>query len=234
MDLPSFPRIDLFAAGVNALSATLVARSPKHNRGYTLIGLLIIGFIGGIGGGLTRDVLLNDLPGPLTDVKFLIACLAMGVLALLIDEYSIKKGDRFRKRVVSVVKSFTLPWFAILGAEKALEHDLGIFAAIVIGVIATTAGGVVIDLFSGVTPEIVRRAEHLVTTAILASGSYTVLAVFTTVNPFFITLIAAGVAFAFRIIAVRTHWEEIVPGEASQPHDALRRLRLSEHELASR
>jgi len=211
MDLPSFPRVDLFAAAINALSATLVARSPKHNRGYTLLGLLIIGFIGGIGGGLTRDVLLNELPGPLTHVSYLIACLVMGALALAIDQYSISKGDHFRKRVVSVVKSFTLPWFAILGAHKALDHDLGIFAAIVIGVIATTAGGVVIDLFSNVTPEILRRAEHLVTTAILAGGVYSVLAMTTTVNPFYVTVIAVAVAFAFRLIAVRTHWEELVP-----------------------
>jgi uncharacterized membrane protein YeiH len=215
MDLPSFPRVDLFAAGINALNATLVARSPKHDRGYTLIGLLIIGFVGGIGGGLTRDVLLNDVPGPLTDVKFLIACLAMGVLALALDQYSIRKGEYFRKRVLWVVKSFTLPWFAILGAHKALDHHLGIFAAIAIGVIATTAGGVLIDLFSGVTPEILRRAEHLVTTAILAAALYSGLAVGThgAIPPFFITLIAAVVAFAFRLIAVRTHWEEIVPSE---------------------
>ena len=42
----------------------------------------------------------------------------------------------------SSCKSFSLPWFAILGAHKALEHDLGIFAAICVGLLATTAGGV--------------------------------------------------------------------------------------------
>ena len=36
----------------------------------------------------------------------------------------------------------------------------GIFTAIAIGLIATTAGGVFIDLFSGVTPEIVRPAQQ--------------------------------------------------------------------------
>jgi len=92
MDLPSFPRIDVFAAGINALNATLIARSPSHNRGYTLVGVLIIAFIGGVGGGVTRDVLLNDLPGPLTHVVFLIACLLMGLLGLAIDAYSVRRG----------------------------------------------------------------------------------------------------------------------------------------------
>jgi uncharacterized membrane protein YeiH len=138
----------------------------------------------------------------------------MALLALVIDHYAIRRGEQFRKHTLVVLKSFSLPWFAILGAHKALDHDLGIFAAIVVGVVATTAGGVVIDLFSGVTPEIVQRAGHLVTTAILAATVYAVLAVVTkgSLSFFPITLIAVATSFTFRMIAVRTHWEEIVPG----------------------
>ena len=55
MDLPNFPHIDLFAAGINALNGVLVARNPAHNRGYTVAGLLIMAFFGGIGGGISRD-----------------------------------------------------------------------------------------------------------------------------------------------------------------------------------
>ena len=64
MDLPGFPHIDLFSAGINALYGVLVARTPSHNRGYTLVGLLVMAYFGGIGGGVARDVLLNELPGP--------------------------------------------------------------------------------------------------------------------------------------------------------------------------
>ena len=81
-----------------------------------------------------------------------------------------------------IFKSFTLPWFAILGAHKALEHNLGIWSAIIVGLIATTAGGVFIDLFSGVTPEIVRPSQQLVTTAVLASSTYILLALATEVR----------------------------------------------------
>jgi uncharacterized membrane protein YeiH len=64
MTLPSSPNVDLFSAGINALNGVLVARHPSHNRGYALVGLVIMGFFGGIGGGAARDVLLNDVPGP--------------------------------------------------------------------------------------------------------------------------------------------------------------------------
>jgi uncharacterized membrane protein YeiH len=212
MYLPSFPNVDLFSAGINALTGVLVARNPSHDRGYAVVGLLIMGFFGGIGGGVTRDVLLNDIPSPIKDPIYLLVCLAMGLLGLAIYRYAESKEEQFRTRTLAFFKSFTLPWFAILGAHKALDHGLGIFASIVVGLIATTAGGVLIDLFSGVTPEIVRPSQHLVTTAVLASTIYTVIAVGDKSLAFFpVTLIAVLVAFVFRVFAVREHWRQIVP-----------------------
>jgi uncharacterized membrane protein YeiH len=213
MTLPSFPNLDLFSAGINALNGVLVARNPSHNRGYTVAGLLIMAFFGGIGGGVSRDVLLNDIPSPLKDPIYLLVCVLMGLLGLAIYRYLDSKEERFRTRTLAFFKSFTLPWFAILGAHKALDEGLGIFTAIVIGLIATTAGGVFIDLFSGVTPEIVRPSEQLVTTAVLAGTVYALIAVhYKETNSFFpVTLIAVLVAFLFRVLAVREHWPSIVP-----------------------
>src|SRR5271169_4272564 len=213
MNLPSFPNVDLFSAGVNALYGVLVARQPSHNRGYTAAGLLIMAYFGGIGGGVVRDVLLNDVPSPLQDSTYLFVCLLMGLLGLAIYHFAESREERFRTRTLAYFKSFTLPWFAILGAHKALDHGLGIFSAIVIGLIATTAGGVLIDLFSGVTPEIVRPSQQLVTTAIIASLTYTLLALATKSDPHFfpVTLIAVLVSFTFRVFAVRDHWPSVVP-----------------------
>jgi uncharacterized membrane protein YeiH len=213
MTLPSFPSVDLFSAGINALNGVLVARNPSHNRGYAVVGLLIMAYFGGIGGGVTRDLLLSEIPSPLKNPAYLFVCLLMGLLGLAIYHYADSKEERFRTRTLAYFKSFSLPWFAILGAHKALEHDLGIFAAIVIGLIATTAGGVFIDIFSGVTPEIVRPSEHIVTTAVLASGVYTLIAVFEKNSQSFfpVTLIAVLVSFTFRVFAVREHWPQIVP-----------------------
>jgi uncharacterized membrane protein YeiH len=213
MDLPSFPHVDMFSAGINALYGVLVASQPTHNRGYTAAGLLIMAFFGGIGGGVTRDILLNEIPSPIKDPNYLLVCLLMGLLGLAIYRYADSMEEQFRTRTLAFFKSFTLPWFAILGAHKALEHHLGIWTAIVVGVIATTAGGVFIDLFSGVTPEIVRPSEQLVTTAVLASTVYTLLAAqqVKSLTFFPVTLIAVLVAFLFRAFAVREHWPSIVP-----------------------
>jgi uncharacterized membrane protein YeiH len=216
MNLPSFPNVDLFSAGVNALNGALVARHPSHNRGYTMAGIVIMAYFGGIGGGVSRDVLLAGIPAPIKDPYYLLVCPLMGLLGLAIYRYADSKEEQFRTRTLAFFKSFTLPWFAILGAHKALDQNLGIFSAIAIGLIATTAGGVFIDVFSGVTPEIVRPCEHIVTTAVLASTVYSLLAMLQNASLTFfpVTLISVLVSFTFRVFAVREHWPQIVPLDA--------------------
>src|SRR6185436_3578869 len=108
MTLPSYPNVDLFSAGINALNGVLVARNPSHDRGYTVVGLMIMAFFGGIGGGVTRDVLLNDIPSPLKDPIYLVVCLLMSVLGLAIYRYADAREERFRTRTLAFFKSFTL------------------------------------------------------------------------------------------------------------------------------
>src|SRR6478609_6641195 len=101
MNLPSFPNVDLFSAGINALNGVLVARNPSHNRGYAVVGLLIMAFFGGIGGGVTRDILLNDIPSPLRDPMYPLVCVLMGILGLVIYKYAESKEEHFRKRTLA-------------------------------------------------------------------------------------------------------------------------------------
>jgi uncharacterized membrane protein YeiH len=216
MNLPSFPNVDLFSAGVNAINGVLVARNPSHNRGYAVVGLLIMAFFGGIGGGVSRDMMLAEIPAPFKDPAYFIVCFVMGYLGLAIYRYLETKEERFRTRTLAFFKSFSLPWFAILGAHKALDHGLGFFGAVLIGLIATTAGGMCIDLISGVTPEIMRPSEHMVTTAVLASTVYSAIAILGKGSAHFfpVTLISVSLAFAFRVMAVRGHWPQMVPLQA--------------------
>jgi uncharacterized membrane protein YeiH len=212
MILPNYPQLDMFSAGVNALYGVMIAGQPSHNRGFTAAGLVIMAFFGGIGGGVTRDVLLNDIPSPFRDPYYLLTCLLMALVGLAIYRYVATREERFRTRTMAFLKSFSLPWFAILGAHKALEHGLGMWTAIVVGVIATNAGGVLIDIFSGVTPDIVKPSEQLFTASVLASTVYTGLWELTKGRSFFpVTLIAVGVTFIFRVLAVKEHFPSIVP-----------------------
>jgi uncharacterized membrane protein YeiH len=213
MYLPSFPHVDEFSAGVNALNGVLVARNKSHDRGFTLAGLIIMAFFGGIGGGVSRDLMLASIPSPFQGSAYFFICLLMGLLGVAIYRYLESKEERFRTRTLAYFKSFSLPWFAILGAHKALDHGLGFVGAVLIGTIATNAGGVLIDVISGVTPDLVMPSQQLVSASVLSAGVYAGIAIAMKGSSGFfpVTLIAVTAGFTFRVLAVRDHWPSIIP-----------------------
>ena len=78
-----FTTIDLIAASTNALNGALLARRPDHYRNFTVVGILLMALLGGIGGGVTRDVLLNKIPGAFTNPAYILLCLAAGIVGYL-------------------------------------------------------------------------------------------------------------------------------------------------------
>ncbi len=205
--LGDFVIIDLIAATTNAFNGALLARQPSHNRSYTLVGLLLIAVIGGIGGGVTRDILLNDVPSALTNPWYLILCAVAAGLALRIA--SVSSPGR-TARLFDFMSIFSLPWYAAIGTSKALDADLPLIACVLIGVVGPTAGRYFIDLTSGVTPQHFVRGEWFVGTAVLTSATYIVLdGAGLEIWP--ATLGAFAVGFAFRFLSRRLGWEEPLP-----------------------
>ena len=137
LDLGSFTIIDLIAATTNAFNGAILARQPSHYRKYTIVGILLLAIFGGIGGGVSRDVLLNDIPSALTNPLYLILCAVAGFLALRISG---QLDEARTTRLFDFMSAFSLPWYAAVGCNKALEADLPYLACILIGVVGPTAG----------------------------------------------------------------------------------------------
>ena len=78
-----FTTIDLIAASTNALNGALLARRPDHFRNWTVVGIVLMAFFGGMGGGITRDVMLAHIPSALTNSAYFIVCLpALSAISL--------------------------------------------------------------------------------------------------------------------------------------------------------
>jgi uncharacterized membrane protein YeiH len=211
--LGDFTIIDLIAATTNAFNAALLARRPTHWRHYTTVGIVLLAIAGGIAGGVSRDVLLNTVPVALTNPWYLIMCLGAAGLA---QGITYRSGQRFRERLFQFMTAFSLPWYAVVGANQALGAQLPFIAAIFIGVVAATAGRYVVDLTSGVTPKHFIRGEWFVGTAVLASILYIVCDVGFGLSIWPASLIAFGIAFAFRLLALLKGWEEPEPWEPAE------------------
>ena len=202
--------ISLIAATTNAFNGALLARRPDHYRHFTVIGIIILAYAGGIGGGIIRDVLVNKVPSPLENPWYLIACLTAAAVALIIDYASAQK---FKDGLFQFMTAFSLPWYAIVGAQTALAANLGYIAAVIIGIIATTAGRWIIDVACNVVPKQLVRGEFFVTAAALTGIAYVLCNQTFGLSVIVSTAIAFFVGFGFRLLSQALGWEEWEPWE---------------------
>ena len=159
----------------------IIASRHDHRRNWTTVGIILITILGGIGGGIrTRDVLLNTIPDALKNPWYLILCLAAAGLAFFAVGNLSGQGIR---RTFDFMAAFSLPWYAIIGTQKALAHNLPLVAVILIAVLGPTAGRYFIDLTSGVTPQQFTKGEWFVGTAVVTSMAYIILAGFGLARP---------------------------------------------------
>jgi uncharacterized membrane protein YeiH len=212
----NFTIIDLIAATTNAFNGALLARQPEHYRKYTIMGIILMAVATGIAGGVSRDVILNTVPGAMKNPAYIILCISAGVVALLLNYYV---GAKFQQGFLQFLTAFSLPWYATQGAAKALDADLRFWPAIVIGVIGATAGRFLLDIASGVTPLQFVRSEYFVATAVISASVFVVcdklgLSIWPA------TLIAFAFGFAFRLAANRWRWEEPMPRTPRDGHDS--------------
>jgi uncharacterized membrane protein YeiH len=200
----NYTTVDLIAASTNALNGALLARRPDHYKNFTVVGVLLMALVGGLGGGITRDVMLGDVPAALTNPAYITLCLGAGVVGYLIAYGS---GQLFREGLFQFMTSFSLPWYAIVGAQKAIGAGIPVLGAILIAIVGPTAGRWLIDVSSGVTPKQFIRGEWFVSIAAL-TGAVWIVASWAGAD----TWVAAGVSFAVgftvRLVALYRAWEE--------------------------
>jgi uncharacterized membrane protein YeiH len=206
----NFVIIDLIAATTNALNGGLLAQRPDYYKGrqWTVVGILLLAIFGGIGGGVSRDILLNKIPGALSNPWYLILCLVAGGVAILI---SFKGGQKFRETFYQFMTAFSLPWYAAVGVSAGIAAGLPDIACIAIGVVGPTAGRFLIDITSAKTAPHFRRSEWFVGTAVLTSVAYLICEKYLGLTIWQASLIAFAVGFCFRVAALWFAWEEPLP-----------------------
>lgn len=146
-----FRFVDLLGVFVGALTGALVGRRFR----YDIMGHWFLALASGLGGGLIRDMMLQQGPPlALTEPSYLpTVAVATGTAALF--------GQRIDqlKRSITFLDAFALANFAVAGTLRTLDAGLGGWSAVVLGVITAVGGGLLRDLMVAQTPTIFRRAE---------------------------------------------------------------------------
>ena len=205
----SFTAVDLIAASTNALNGALLARRPDHYKNFTIVGVILMALLMGLGGGITRDVLVNQTPAALANPAYITLALLFGVVGY---KLAYAEGQLFREGFFQFMTSFSLPWYAIAGAQKGIDVGLPVLGTLLLAVIGPTAGRWYADVTSGVAPKQFVRGEWFVGIALLTGLVWVVLYWLIVQQAggsiWWPTLISFAIGYALRVIALYRAWEE--------------------------
>ncbi|UCR89448.1 trimeric intracellular cation channel family protein [Mycetocola spongiae] len=132
--------LDLTAVAVGAIQGAMFASRFRENR-LDLLGVAIIGLVIGLGGGLARDILINQVPASMQNNWYLITAIGAALMGMLL----LRLFDRLNPLIIAL-DALTIGLFAAIGTAKALSVGLPEVPAIFIGVVAAVGGSVVRDI----------------------------------------------------------------------------------------
>jgi len=188
--------LDLLGIAVFAASGALVASRKQLD----VVGFVLIGMITGFGGGTVRDLLLGRTPVFWLNQPEVPATAAAA--ALLVFFFAHRVESRFKALLWADALGMAL--FAVLGAEIALIAGAQPWAAVLLGTVTATAGGIIRDVVCDELPLILRK-EIYITAAAAAALAYVALRL--ALLPRDVALVAGiGLGFGIRGAAIWRGW----------------------------
>jgi uncharacterized membrane protein YeiH len=190
------PILDLGGTFVFAISGAVAA----VNRRLDIFGILVLSFVTGNFGGIARDLLIGAVPpAVLTDGRYLL----VSVLAGLITFFWYAGVDRLRSPVL-LFDAAGLSFFAVAGAQKAIEFGLSPVMSALLGMLTGIGGGMMRNVLLAEIPQVL--CSDLYAVAALAGAAIVVIGDMLEL-PYSASALAGGtVCFGLRFMAIRHRW----------------------------
>ncbi|WP_313817533.1 trimeric intracellular cation channel family protein [Citricoccus sp.] len=189
--------LDLSGVFFFAVSGCLLAA----RRQFDIIGSVFLAFLAGLGGGVVRDLIIDDgVPNAFANPLYLIP---PAVAAALVYFRLITQG-RLR-RTLLVFDAAGLALFCVTGTRTALAAGIEPAMAILLGVATGVVGGLLRDVVANEVPEIFNRHGLYAVPALFGAGLSSLLWTLDIFN-WLTAALVMGAVFAFRVISLRRRW----------------------------
>lgn len=168
-------------------------------KGFDWFGAYVVGFVTAVGGGTTRDILLNLKPFWLIQPSYLIIT-ALGLIFTII----------FRRQVVRLNHSLFffdavgLGLFVVVGVAKSYAAGFPWWVAVIMGTITGSFGGLLRDVLIRETP-LIFRTDFYASACMLGGVVYVLLGHYTALPIEVVQFISALSVLLLRVLAVVLH-----------------------------
>jgi len=188
--------LDWVGAFVFALSGGLLGVQKK----FDLFGVLFLSFVVAVAGGILRDVLIGAVPpAAIEEIHYFLLAMAGG----LITFYWYPKVLS-RQGQILLFDAVGLGLFAVIGAQKAIDHGINPLMAAIMGMLTGIGGGMARDVLAGDVPFVLRSDLYAV--AALAAGAIVAIGHVLNVPPSYTMLVGATVCIVLRALAIYRGW----------------------------
>ncbi|HTN59529.1 MAG TPA: TRIC cation channel family protein, partial [Protaetiibacter sp.] len=208
--------MDLVAVAIGSLQGAAFAAQFRDRR-LDLLGVAIVGIATGFGGGILRDLLLNQVPLALQSNWYLPVATVSALLGMLLQRLVHRLSV-----TINVLDAVMLGMFGALGTTKALAFGLPVVPAIFVGAVAAVGGGILRDLLLNLPISIMQVGSLYAVAAIVGATTLAVLDGFG-VNALVAGIVCVAVTFGVRVLAVVFDWR--LPEQRHLPTGAIRIVR---------
>jgi uncharacterized membrane protein YeiH len=198
--------VDLAATFVLAAECALTGVQAD----FDLFGILVLAFVGSVGGAVIRDLLLGEHPpAPFRDWRYAALAVAATTVVVAASLAFGSVADFTPPIWIDVFEAVGLALAAVAGARKSLDYNLNGASVVIIATVNGCGGGILRDVLSARVPHVLH--EDFYATAALAGAALMVVLM----NRFKVRKDIAGTVAGVAIFALRT---AALLGEWRLPH----------------
>lgn len=190
---------NLLAVGIGSLQGALFAAQFRDRR-LDLLGVAIIGIATGFGGGVLRDILLNQVPTALLSNWYLPVATASALIGMLLQRIFTRIQP-----LITALDALTIGIFGAIGTTAALAAGLPAIPAVFVGSVSAVGGSILRDLLLSV-PIALMQVGSLYAVAALVGSAALVTFVAIGTPAILAAVICVVLTFVVRILAVLFHW----------------------------
>ncbi len=179
------------------------------NRGMDIFGICVLGVVTAVGGGMTRDMILGNVPGALIRPVYVLVAVFTSLLVFLLLYFKRnvlrgKPGELY-DRAMLVMDSVGLGIFTVVGVTTGIRNGYleNTFLLTFLGTLTGVGGGVLRDVMAGVPPYIF--VKHIYACASVA-GALCCVWIYRGFGQIPAMVVSSALVVLIRFLAAYHHW----------------------------
>ena len=189
--------IDYLGVVVGVVAGSLFAVERKLD----IVGVVSLGLITGFGGGIIRDLLLQDQGVFFMQHPIAILCSIIIAMGISLGRHHLINIEK----PLFYIDAFTMSWYVLAGVQKTMFAGAGAVVSIILGSLTGVGGGMLRDICSGEMPRVFQPGRYYAISSVIGAALF-VVPVELGVPQDIASVLCVGVGFLLTVLSERFNW----------------------------